>query len=198
METILAPFLRWGPLVSDMAIFLSAFYFFISTNEGKVRAYRRLLVITAFFYLFYAALKTFVQYVTWLNSDLSSVLLRFPYFVEYSFLRFWLTPVLSLITAYFFYSFLNFLKKHKDRFFDVGETELGFLLALLVGWPNFVVFLPIALLAVVMVSLVRMVFFKKAYTTLGWSLILGTFVTLLKGGELISLFGLRFLIPAVS
>jgi hypothetical protein len=86
--------------------------------------------------------------------------------------------------------FLNLLRKYQPRFFEDGEPELGFALALFIGWPKFLVLLPIALLSVVLVSIFRMVVLREAYTTLGWPLVLSAFLNLLYGNSLLILLGL--------
>jgi hypothetical protein len=101
--------------------------------------------------------------------------------------------VVSLIAASLFYLFLVFLKKYQERFFEEGEAELGFLLSLMVGWSNFIVFLPMVFLSVVLVSIFRQLVFKEAYTTLGIPFILSAFIVLLFGNYLVSLLGLASL-----
>lgn len=118
---------------------------------------------------------------------------KFGYFLFYSWGRFWLSVVLSIFAAYMFYAFLKILRRKTERFFEDGELELGFLCALVVGWPLFVIFVPIIFISVVVISIIRLVFFKEAYTTLGVPFLLATATTIVIGGYLISAFGLGVL-----
>ena len=98
--------------------------------------------------------------------------------------------VASLLVAGAFYLFLLFLAKYQERFFEKGEIALGFLLGLTVGWPNFIVFLPLVFIAVIFVSILRLIFLKEAYTTLGAPLLLAAFTAILFGDYFINLLGL--------
>jgi hypothetical protein len=80
--------------------------------------------------------------------------------------------MISIAISYAFAGFLSVLKKHRDRFFDVGDIDLGLALGMLSGWPNFVAFLPIVFLSIIIIGIIRGIFFKEAYTTLGWPFVL--------------------------
>jgi hypothetical protein len=97
------------------------------------------------------------------------------------------------VSALAFYLFLVFLKKYKERFFEEGEVELGFILALTVGWSNFIVFLPLVFLSVILVSIFRKIVFKETYTTLGAPLLLAALLVLLFGRYFIDILGLAAL-----
>ena len=179
----------------------------------KKITYKALILMVLFFKILYALIETFGQYYVWSENAFTKLLLernvvdfnalkqfsgklfvflnnRFGYFIFYSWGRFWMEIAASLVAAASFYLFLIFLKKYRERFFEEGETELGFLLALIVGWSNFIIFLPIAFLCVIIISVFRMLIFKEAYTTLGAPFILAAFIVLLFGGYLISALGL--------
>jgi hypothetical protein len=118
---------------------------------------------------------------------------KLGYFFFYSWGHFWLNALVSIALAFALWSFLKMLQKKEARFFYLGETELGFVLALAVGWPNFVVFLPLAFLSVVLISLFRTIFLKKAYTTLGWPFILAAILAFVFGQAIIGSFGWQLL-----
>lgn len=118
---------------------------------------------------------------------------KFGYFLFYSWGRFWLSVIISVFVAYVFYVFLKMLSKKTERFFDEGEQELGFVCALVVGWPLFVVFLPLVFFSVVMVSIVRLIIFKEPYTTLGIPFILAMIILFLFGGYAMDLLRLAVL-----
>lgn len=176
-------------------------------------SYKSLIWIVLVFKVAYASLETFGQYYVWKSSEFTKLFLdpktvdfnilkefsgklfwafnnRLGYFIFYSWGRFWMTIVVSLLAAAAFYLFLLFLKKYKERFFEEGEVELGFLLALTIGWPNFIAFLFAAFLSVILVSAIRMIFFKEFYTTLGAPFLLAALAALVFGNYFINFFNL--------
>ncbi len=162
-----------------------------------------------------AGLKTASQYWLWSNNPATQVFLYSPvdrsvpiqflgnwfglfthswgYFVWYAFGRFWLNALLSIAMAYLLYGFLKLLQHHKARFFDTGEVELGLLMALIVGWPGFIVFVPLVFVLVVVISLIRGLVYKEAYTTLGLPFIIASATIIFLGDAIIKLFHLGVL-----
>lgn len=141
------------------------------------------------FRIAYAATRTIYQYYDWKGGALTKLFLP-PYQPEdyllfYSWGRFWLNVAVVFAAALIFYLFLKILQKYKERFFIEGETELGALCVLAAGWPNFVFFLPLVFLAVVSISIFRMLVLKKMYTTLGYPLFLAAILALAFGDRLI-------------
>jgi len=158
---------------------------------------------------------TFGQYYIWSRNNLGKVFLnspladavpiaeifknsfvfqnKFGYFIFYSYGRFWLNIIVVFVCSTVFYFFLKFLQKYKERFFENGETELGFTASLFVGWPNFVIFLPLVFISIIFISIYRNIFLGKLYTTLGWSFILATFLTLWFGSNIINFLNLNIL-----
>ena len=153
------------------------------------------MLVSIVFAVLYAGFLTWGQHYVWSGDSVSKSFLTIPlhsvpvplveafpsvfqassgYFIFYSLQRFWFPAVLNILVAVVFFWFLKILKSYNGRFFEEGETELGFLLSLLVGWPVFLVFLPLALLSVVLVSIVKMTLFKEHYTTLGVPFLLGS------------------------
>lgn len=170
--------------------------------------YKWLAIILVASRIFYAIFLTAAQYYAWSKNVLTGFLLdspldqslpapslfkRFGYFAFYAYGRFWLNAFIAIGVAFAFYLFLKFLKKRQERFFEEGETELGFLAALIVGWPNFVIFAPLVFVSVVLISIFRGFFLKEAYTTLGWPFLLAAFLTLIWGSWLIQIFHLGVL-----
>jgi hypothetical protein len=70
------------------------------------------------------------------------------------------------------------LQRHRERYFEAGEVELGALMVLVVGWPGFLVFIPVVFLAVVLISIIRGILWKEAYTTLGLPFFIAALVSL--------------------
>lgn len=215
LNYIAIPVLNWGNLATGLIIlFLAAAKYFNWFKNFSKLSYKSLIWITIGFKIIYAGLATLSQYYVWSSNAFTKLLLnqniidfnaikdvfgrstawifdnRLGYFLFYSWGRFWMVVAVSLVVALAFYLFLIFLKKQKERFFEEGETELGFLLALLVGWPNFIVFIPIVFLSVVLVSAFRMVFVKEMYTTLGRPFLLAAFLVILSGNYIINWLGL--------
>ena len=167
-------------------ILLAIFFYFLTVRrpENPRPRLKKLTFWTIGFKFFYAALLTIGQYFLWNSDQFGRLFLEQPlrygseisavgglplfsgtklgYFFFYSWGHFWLNAVWSLVIALVFWLFLKALEKKESRFFYPGETELGFVLTLAVGWPNFVVFIPLAFLAVVIVSVFRILFIKEA------------------------------------
>lgn len=165
-------------------------------------------------HLIYAAALTGLQYWLWSEDALARILLEMPangaisgvtkifpsifntswgYFLFYSWGRFWLHALLSVVAALVFWWFLRMLARYQERFFVVGETDIGLLAALVVGWPHSIILVPLVFVGVVLVSALRFVVWKERYTTLGWPLLCGAAATLCWGPSLITLLGLAVL-----
>ncbi|KKU74311.1 MAG: hypothetical protein UY00_C0068G0006 [Candidatus Wolfebacteria bacterium GW2011_GWA1_47_6] len=96
--------------------------------------------------------------------------------LQYVWTHFWLNAVIAIGAALLFYIVLRLLRSHNERYFEEGEVELGFLMALVVGWPYFVFFVPSVFLLVIFLSIIRGVFLHKPYTTLGVPFFLGAVI----------------------
>ena len=209
---LLIPFLNWGQYFFYIILLLAANKRFGWFNYFSEISYKALIWFVLGFKILYASASTIGQYYVWSSNSFTKLLLdknaidfsvlrefsgklflfldnRFGYFFFYSWGRFWFEIIVSLIAALAFYLFLIFLKKYKERFFEEGETALGFLLAFMVGWSNFIVFLPIAFLSVVFISILKILFFKEKYTTLGAPFLLAALIVLIFGDYLVSLLG---------
>jgi hypothetical protein len=197
IDSTLNPALTLLPQFFFGAVLLLAVVFYYLTvhrPENPRPRFKKLAFWAIGFKFFYAAILTVGQYFLWSEDQFAKLFLNQPlkhggdisaigglplfsgtklgYFLFYSWGHFWLNAFLSLAIALAFWLFLKALEKKESRFFYPGETELGFALTLAVGWPGFVVFLPLAFIAVVLVSLFRLLFMKEAYTTIGWPFIL--------------------------
>ena len=142
--------------------------------------------------LIYPLLLSVMQYYIFASNTLSKALLNSPldstvlanlpffmkpfkrffeghlgYFLYYSWGRFILGAALALLCASVFYVLLKLLEKYNPRFFKEGEIKVGFIVALLVGWPWFVVLIPATFIATILISIIKRIFFKESYTTLG-------------------------------
>ena len=185
-------------------------------GETIIRRLKILIIAAIVFRIFYAILETVGQYYAWRGSLIGKTLIDIPisksalgfgfdkilfslfdyshgYFIFYAVSRFWLNIIISVAAASVFYIFLIILKKYQERFFEKGEVELGFLVALILTWPNIVIFVPLVFLAVVLISICKGIFLKEAYTTLGAPFILAGILTALFGVWLINYFNLGVL-----
>lgn len=204
-DNLLIIILNWLPIFFFGAVFLLALFKKFNFPKLWKLSFHILIGVSIIFRVFYAAFLTFFQYYVWSQNKFTQMLLNAPldetlpsasfpfsstrlgYFLFYSYGRFWLNVLVSIGAAFIFYLFLKFLQKHRERFFEEGETELGFLTALIVGWPNFIIFLPLVFVSVVLISVFRRIFLKEEYTTLGWPFFLATLVVLIFGNKLIQL-----------
>jgi hypothetical protein len=160
--------------------------------------------------IFGAGFLTAAQYFVWNQNEISRTFLTAPadgrsleiygflapvfnwrmgYFTLYSFTRFWLPAIASVLTAYLFFLFLRGLRRRKERFFEDGEVELGWVLALVAGYPKFIVFVPLIFLLIIPVSLFRMAFLRQNLTTVGYPMIIGAVIASMWGIKIIDVLG---------
>lgn len=213
------PIIDWLPEFFFSLLLILIGYRYIRRNSKEESALRKsskkMIWAAVIFYIGYPALLTIRQYYVWLADPLSKLLLSSPlsdnvpipqfikdsaifqshfgYFIFYSYGRFWVNSILAVSVSVLFYLFLKFLRKHKERFFEEGEVEMGFLTALIAGWPRFVVFVPIIFISVILISLFRMMVLKESYTTLGYPFLLAAFSALALGTIFISLLNVSVL-----
>lgn len=206
-EFIIGPLVIWFPIIFLWAVFAVLFFLYVSQNflerkKGPVPAvfpkvYKLLPMILISFYVFYASIKTFAQYYVWSHNSLSKLFLPpyqdLSYFLFYSFGRFWLNALLAIASAFLFYLFLKRLDRYRGGLFKEGEKEFGFSLALVSGWPGFVVFVPLVFIATIALSIARSLAFKLKTTTLGSALLISAAIILIWGSELIAFFHLNVL-----
>lgn len=187
-------------------------YFKHKNNEEYLKKISKKGIYTVFgFKIIYAIFLTLAQYFVWDNNGVTKALLKLPvkekalmsfgflskfferdggYYYFYVFARYWLVILISFAVAYLFYLLLKGLKKYKERFFIGGEPEIGFALAFIVGWPDFVLFLPGIFILIIPVSIFRMVVFKEKLTTLGWPFIVSAILAVVLGYSLLDIFRL--------
>ncbi len=194
-----------------LAYFGSLLAYFKKEWLGKFLNFKVLLITILAFRVFYAGIVSIMQYYVWSGDEFTKALVNSPissevplsdffhknlsfildsrlgYFVFYAWGHFWVNVLLIITMSSVFYIFLKALKKYSDRFFNEGELELGFILALVVGWPNFIIFIPLVFIAVIFVSIFRGLYFREAYTTLGVPMLIATPTTMIFGSYLIKL-----------
>lgn len=184
-------------------------------EEAKLqKVFKKLIVIVLIFKVVFALLLTIYQYFIWQKNPLSSVLLNlklerggefflnyFPilfkkeggYFVYYVFFRFWLEIIITLILAFAFYFFLEFLRKKNERFLFKSDSLLCLWGGIINGWPFFIVFFLAFLFSFITSGLVGKVKGKK-YIPIRQPLWIGISVGVFLGVFLLRSLGLDFLI----
>ncbi|MDO8504464.1 MAG: hypothetical protein Q7S36_01270 [Candidatus Liptonbacteria bacterium] len=215
-ETLLITDWFWripAVLLGTAFLFCGILYFLKNKRESGffVKNLKQLVWALILGRLIYTAILTFFQYFVWSQTEVSRVFLtspadattfpgltlfaplfngKFGYFALYCIGRYWLGTLLSIFIAYVFYIFLRFLKKYKERFFEEGELELGLVIGLIVGWPKFVIFVPLVFIFVIFISIFRMLFAKEKFTTFGLPFLAAAIPALIWGIKLIDLLGL--------
>ena len=92
-----------------------------------------------------ACFSTSIQFQVWEKDPLSQYILppfrSIDYFYNYAIYRFWLPYILDVAIALAWSFYLVLLCKYSNkRFLDEKEVYLGFLTALIAGWPNFIIY----------------------------------------------------------
>lgn len=200
---VFGPFYVWGTTIVYPLVLAVCAVLYIAQLKGKQNkipswiTWKRLFIFLAAARAFFAAVAIWGQWWGWARQEFTKLLLPpyapISYFLGYVGVRFFLNAALSVIMGYVVYLSLRALSKKQERFFDVGEVELGAAAAIAVGWPGFVIFLPLIFIAIVPVSIVRGVVWKEPYTTFGWPFIVAAVATMIFGARLIELLGLSAL-----
>jgi len=210
--------LSWSSIIFLWAVFAAAAVSYIYGKTFSVFNFKFLVIAVVAFRLLYVFMAAAVQYYVWFQSDFTKNLVNSPlsgdvpvsdfilnnfgwilgsnwgYFLFYSWGHFVVNVVVLFTVALIFYAILRALRRYNDRFFRDGEIELGLLLSLIVGWPNFVLFVPIIFIFVVLVSVFRLLRYKEPYTTLGLPMLLSSLLVMVFGEYLIEVAGLSVLI----
>ena len=200
--------LQYGLKTSLATILLIALLFYMKrrkNGEGVTeKVFGSLIVVAIAFRFLDAILKTVGQYYLWAKEPLTKVFLNsglspetpgifsqipifdnnYGYFIFYALTRFWFNVIVVFAVSFLFSVFLGALKKKRVTFFDTGEVKLGVLTALLVGWPQVIILIPVLFLSVVLLSIFRSLFLKKHYTTLGYPLIFSSALIFVLGNFL--------------
>lgn len=185
-ESILQMGSRLPFLILLLLFFLAIFYY---KKERKIKV---LIWIAILFRLFLALAKTLLQYYWWNQDEVTRRLLhssidpsvpgwlaQLPlfnrlssgYFLYYSMNHFWINAILSVVGATVIYAIFKSLHAISSRFFKTHEINLAFLMALLTGWPQILLFLPMVFLMTTLFSLVN---WRKKYHSLSIPIFIST------------------------
>jgi hypothetical protein len=122
----------------------------------------------------------FIRALPWLFDT------RFGYFLFSSWFRFWLSALLAVLAGYLLYQFFRALERYQPRFFIPGEPFIAGALAILVGWPGVIVFVPLIFVVLFPVAIVRRIVFGELYTTMGTPFIVAAVVAYIGGNAFIT------------
>lgn len=161
---------------------------------------KKIIIAFVAFKIVHSSILTGLQYITWKNNEFSKLFLPpyqpIDYFVKYSFMHFWLDMFLGITVAFLFYLILKILegyfkKDHPETEFSNGK--IGLLGALMVGWPNFIVFIIISLFLAVILSAYRGIIYKKTDVSLFWPFVAAIVISIIFGSFLTNFFHLAVL-----
>jgi hypothetical protein len=203
MINFLVLILNFSPLVVVPAIFLWGILAF-----WKKKNFWLLIWIMAGYNLFLALAKSILQYWVWNQGGMVQALLNLPlkklhlnwfgdlpiftnythgYFLYYIWNNFWRGAFLTIVAALGAYAIFLLLRRYKKRLFRDGECEFGFLLALLIGWPAVILFLPLVLTVAVIFSLGNLLARREAIIPLFWPFVVSAAIMLIFSTQLAAL-----------
>lgn len=143
--------LNWLPAaVSGGSWLFTASYFFINKKLPKVKILWLMVFGLIIFALFEGVFSSISQYYVWKKGGPSQFFLpphtSINYFLGYSFYHFFLNNIIAVIFSLFFGFLFWFLNKdYENRFMNDSEIPLMILGGLIVGWPNFILYIFLAL-----------------------------------------------------
>lgn len=143
--------LNWLPIVIAGVVWLfTASYFFINKNLPKAKIIWLLVLGLIIFIFFEGIFSSVSQYYIWKKGGASQFFLpphiSINYFLGYSFYHFFLNNVIAIVFSLFFGFLFWFLNRdYENRFMNAEEIPLIILGGLIVGWPNFVLYIFLAL-----------------------------------------------------
>lgn len=148
--------------------------------------------------ILFNSLLSILQYFVWHISPISRFLLPpftpINYFLGYIFFHFWLAGLLVFVLSLAFYFLLKLIKKYRDDVVSSEELFLILLSGLLVGWPNFIIFVPLFFLLALIYSSVNLLVFKREKNSLLQPLIFSLIIVFFTGSYLIKLLYLSALV----
>jgi hypothetical protein len=183
-----------------VAVFLLAVFAF-----WKKKKFIFLIWVMIAFHLGLALAKSILQYWVWNQGGITQSLLNLPlkklnlnwfgdlpfftgyshgYFLYYIWNNFWRDALLTIIAALLIYGIFLLLRRYKEKLFREGECEFGFLLALLIGWPGVIFFLPLIFAVAVIFSFGNWLFKRETITLLFWPLVMSAAIMLIFSAQL--------------
>ncbi len=122
--------------------------FWIKTREINFKLIKYGIFIVIALFAITGAYSTIATYYAWKAEPVSRYLLpphQDWYFFNYAFFHFWRADIINFLTGLGWAVFLFVIYKYSSgRILDKGEVYLGFLTAMIVGWPKIFAYLAIA------------------------------------------------------
>lgn len=148
-------------------------------------------------FISYSGILTWLQYEAWEHNELARYLLppyqSMKYFISYAWLHFWLGAIFSIGLALIFFLIIFLVKKVRKDFFRKNDIELGFFLALIVGWPNFIFFLPLAFALTLLIAIYFKIFKKQDYSSIALPFLIAAVIVFIFGDNIVNYFNLSML-----
>lgn len=191
---ILIPFIIFLLLL----IYLTRTYFLKRDQLAKVAT---IVFITVFLTTIYKILaSSLLQYYWWANSGgLSEYLLPphqpITYFLRYSWQHFILSPIIGIVVAFLIAAYFLLLNRiFKKQYVDFEDMLILVSGAMIVGWPNLVIYIGIAF-SLTIFRIFYLFYIKREMkrVPLTGALIIAAFLTLLVGDYLVQLLQIGWL-----
>ncbi len=203
MEITYFAFLKYPPFIifSLAGVSLIGLYAYYKLYKKQESVNKKLLTYIAWaiigFRVIFSIFLAVVQYFTWKKDSFAQYFLPpnrpIGYFLQYAWTHYFLGAILSIIAAFVFYFILMAVKKHRAEIFEEGELELGLACGLIIGWPNVILFVALAFLLLLVLSILRQLFFKEQFTTITLPLLISLPIIFILGRWLIDLLKLSAL-----
>jgi len=125
---------------------LALLYDYQKNKKINLLLLRSGIIVLMSVFILTAYLSTSLQFQAWKNDPMSQYLLPphspIAYFYNYAIYRFWLPYALDIMISIAWAFYLLLLCKYSNRrFLDEKEACMGFFTALIVGWPNFIIYI---------------------------------------------------------
>lgn len=197
--------LNYIPLIvfSLATIFIIGFYVYSKLYKKQEVVNKKTLLYVAWaligFRVIYSIVLSTLQYLTWKkDTGIGQFFLpphkSISYFLNYSWIHFFASVVFSVGIAFVFYFILKAIKKHREEIFEEGELELALASTLIIGWPSAVLFIALSFLMLLVVSVIKQIFFKEQFATITLPLLISLPIIFVLGGKLIKILHLEALI----
>jgi hypothetical protein len=167
----------WLPRVYPWLTFLPTAFLYFKRLQLKNPKTQFLIIffVAVALRILRAVFETILQFLIWREDEFTRPWLTSGYFVTY---------------ALIFYFFLKAMERRASRFFELGEPELGLVTAFLAGWPHFIIFVPLTFFIVLILSIIRRIFLKEFYTTLGLPFLISLLIVIVFNSYLFKIFNL--------
>lgn len=204
MKINLGQIITWLPIIISYLIFgltLCNYFFGQQLDLGrlKVRLFslKSLIIAWLAFMVLYSLCLSGLQYLTWRHNLLGQYFLPpyqpLRYFINYAWYHFWLSNFIVFSVTVLLIGVLKLFGKYRRNLLKPTEAGLFFLGAMLVGWPNFVLFVPLVFIISVFLSLYFQILKNRKESSLELPILIAILVIFIVGNSLIKMLGLSVL-----